>query len=99
MQNTIKALLAKAIKPKKVKFLIVHSTEDLAKATTGKNYTIICQSPAKPLPFTLSQIEALDAEQITELETMIELRRRKKELVKKESAYINLLKKINNNSI
>jgi hypothetical protein len=30
---------------------------------------------------------------------MIELRRRKKELVKKESAYINLLKKINNNSI
>ncbi len=99
MNAIIKDLLIKAIKPKKVKFLIVHSTADVAKAATGKNYTIICEIPSKPLPFTLSQIDALDSEQIIELERMIELRRRKKELVKKESAYTNLLKKINNNKL
>ena len=92
--QTITEILKNAIRPNKVKYTLLHESTKVPTASKGKNYKIICQSPKKPLPFSLAQIEALDAEQVEELQTMIELRRRKRELEKKNLLYNSLLKKI-----
>lgn len=95
-QSIIFDLLKKAIKPAKVQYTILDDSTKATSASQGKNYKIICQSPKKPLPFTFEQIEALDAEQVEDLQTMLELRRRKRELEKKTLVYKSLLKKFNN---
>ena len=89
----IKALFLKAVQPRKVTYLIVHSTLG-AFTETQKNYKIICETPSKPLPFTLAEIEALDNLQIIELETMIELRRRKRAIEKQKTVYDKLFASI-----
>ncbi|MBC7525901.1 MAG: hypothetical protein H7239_15880 [Flavobacterium sp.] len=58
--------------------------------TNSKNYQILCDGPSKPLPFILAEIEALDNLQIIELETMIELRRRKRAIEKQKTLYDRL---------
>lgn len=90
----IKALFQKATQPKKVKYTILHDNS----AAGAKKFKIICQSPSKPLPFTFEQVENLDEEQVIELETMIELRRRKKQIEKQKILYNKLFASLQNRS-
>lgn len=90
----IEAIFLKATKPKKVKYTILHDN-----STAGaKKFKIICQSPSKPLPFTFEQVENLDEEQVIELQTMLELRRRKKQIEKQKILYDKLFASLQNRS-
>ncbi|MFV8324020.1 hypothetical protein [Flavobacterium sp. LB3P21] len=93
--QVIKLLFLRAIKPKRANYVIVHSTSKaFAETPKGRNYQILCEGPSKPLPFTLAEIENLDNLQIIELETMIELRRRKRAIEKQKTVYDKLFASI-----
>ena len=86
----IQALFLKAKTPAKVKYKILHDNS----IAGAKKFKIICQSPSKPLPFTFDQIENLDEEQVIQLQTMLELRRRKRAIEKQKNVYDRLFASI-----
>ena len=89
----IEAIFLKAKQPTKVKYTILHDNS----SSGAKKFKIICQSPSKPLPFTFDQIENLDEEQVIKLQTMLELRRRKKQIEKQRILYNKLFASLQNN--
>ena len=90
--NTITGLLKKAIRPNKVTYTLLHDDTKPTKPK-GKGYKIVCESVAKPLPFTKEQILALNDAQAKLLEAILLHRKTEKKIKGYEALMIT-----NNNS-
>ncbi|TDE02727.1 hypothetical protein [Flavobacterium sandaracinum] len=95
MKNALKELLKIAIKPTQAKYTLLHDGQRSTRAIKGIDYKIICESPAKPSPLTVEQVLNLDNEQAAQLVEFLELRRRKRLLIKADLNYQNFFNRIN----
>lgn len=83
MNATIKALLLKAIQPRKVKYTLIHESSKEAITSNGKNYKIVCSQAVK-LPLSKKEIMELSDDQAKLLETILKYRKIEKAMVKYE---------------
>lgn len=82
--TVIKALLLKAIQPRKVKYTLIHESSNQSTTSQGKNYEIVCQSVK--LPLSKKEIMELSDEQAKLLETILKYRKIEKTITKYEKA-------------